>query len=175
MAEAYWGTTKQGPHRDRIATGPRPVATEGRPSGDRAAPGSGTPHHEVRLHEWIDGSTALGEHTMNTRRRIATIVSTVTLAAATAAAPAAATGIAQRLDPGGVVRTPVLDDCILANPCRPVGVTVPGNARQSATGGGAGLSAATPARNVHLWSYAEDGSLELRIDGVLSPRPAPPL
>lgn len=124
---------------------------------------------------------------MNTRRPIMTIVSTAALVAAAAAAgvaPAQAADITHRPDKGeSVHRAPVMDDCSLSMPCSPVVRVLEGDGQVSSTksttlavdrtarsSGVADCNVASiraAARDVHLWSYADDGTLELRVNGVI--------
>lgn len=122
---------------------------------------------------------------MNARRLVTTILSTTALSAATIAgvAPAQATDITQRPDKGeSVRRAPVLDDCSLRAPCSAVVTAPEGNAQVSslertalAVDRTAGISTLVDrnvariratVRDSQVWSYTDDGVLELRVNGV---------
>ncbi|MCA1780832.1 MAG: hypothetical protein LC679_01280 [Intrasporangiaceae bacterium] len=88
----------------------------------------------------------------------------VTLSAAlfalTVGAPVTAqAGLAHRLDAGEPVRTTQLvDDRSLRAPCSQLPEVD-----------------SAPVRDTHLWSYAEDGTLQLRVNGVVQRHRPPPL
>ncbi|MCA1780892.1 MAG: hypothetical protein ABR500_12080 [Dermatophilaceae bacterium] len=122
---------------------------------------------------------------MNTRRLVAAIVSTAAVSAAAFAgvAPAQAADIVQRPDKGeSVRRAPVLDDCSLRAPCSAVVTAPERNAQVSslestalAVDRTAGISTVVDrnvariratVRDSQVWSYTDDGALELRVNGV---------
>ena len=119
----------------------------------------------------------------------------LTLGALTLGAPTTARAeLAHRLDVGEPAPvTAVMDDCSLRWPCstraaagldREPQVAPPrsfdaldGDRSPGSSGrmDGTGEEGPAPLRRMHHWSYAQDGSLELRIDGVVQRHRPPPL
>lgn len=120
-------------------------------------------------------------------------VSAGLLALAMGAPATAQAELGHRLDVGEPVRTTLLvDDCSLRAPCSQLPGVGAGREPQLAppksfdafdgdrgvgsSGRGDGTDAEDPAsvRRTHLWSYAENGILELRVDGVIHRHRPPP-
>lgn len=120
-------------------------------------------------------------------------VSAGLLALAMGAPATAQAELGHRLDVGEPVRTtPLVDDCSLRAPCSQVPGVGAGREPQLAppksfdafdddrgvgsSGHGDGTDTEDPAsvRRTHLWSYAENGVLELRVGGVIHRHRPPP-